>query len=317
MMMKMLKEEKMSVNPNSKEAYSLFHNGILALARAERQGLRIDMDYVTRKKQQLSNKIEDIEDQFRETEFFHRWQKSSSTKVNIHSGLQLGKFIYDELGYDVTKTSKSGKGSVDEEALKQFKIPELDLLLRSSKLKKIRGTYLDGFEREQVDGYLHPFINLHIARSFRSSIDSPNLQNIPIRDKESMAYARGAIFPRPGHQLLEVDFKGIEVAINACINKDKNLINYVSDPTTDMHRDMAIQLLMLDSFDPKIHKTLRQSAKNGFVFPEFYGDWFKSCAENMMCSWGELSPKGKWRKGQGIAVGDSFLSDRCTKSLGG
>jgi DNA polymerase I-like protein with 3'-5' exonuclease and polymerase domains len=100
---------------------------------------------------------------------------------------------------------------------------------------------------------------------------------------------------------LEADFKSIEVAINACYNKDTNLIKYVSDPTTDMHRDMAKQIFILDEFDKVKHDVLRQAVKNGFVFPEFYGDYYINCAENMACSWGKL-PKGKWLRGQGIPL---------------
>lgn len=299
-----------SIHAYCDEAYNLFHKGIVALARAERQGVRIDMDFLKRKKQQISNKVEYLEEEFKDSEFFKNWQKTTNKKININSDKQLGDYLYNGLKLPINKTTKGGKGSTDIEALKQLGIPELDMLLRIGKLKKAKVTYLEGFEKEQVNGYIHPFFNLHIARSFRSSIDSPNLQNVPIRDKEVMGMIRGSIFPRPGHQFLEVDFKGIEVAINACINKDSNLIKYVSDPSTDMHRDMAIQLFKLDEFDSSKHKLLRQAAKNGFVFPQFYGDWYKSCVENMACSWGGLSPFTKWKRGQGIDIGDGLkLSD--------
>jgi len=282
----------------------------LALARAERQGIRVDLSYLNRKQQQLSNRIEYLEEEFKNTDFFKDWQKSSHAKVNIGSGHQLGEYLYKVLKLKVSRTSQSGKGSTDEEALSKLGIPELDTLVRIAQLKKLRSTYIEGFLREQVNGYMHPFMNLHLVKSYRSSIDSPNLQNVPIRDEYAMQVIRGAIFPRPGHQFLEVDFKSIEVAINACINKDKNLVKYVTDPTTDMHRDMAIQLFKLNKFDPKLHKPLRQAAKNGFVFPQFYGDWFKTCAENMVCNWGKLSADEPWEKGQGISIGNSmFLAD--------
>ena len=292
------------------EAYQLLHKGMLALARAERQGIRIDMDYVNRKKQQMTNKIEHLEEDFRDTKFFKDWQKRSKAKININSGQQLGDYLYKVLKIKVGKETKSGMGSTDEEALKQLNIPELDYLVKISKLKKIRDTYLDGYTREQVEGYIHPFFNLNTVVTYRSSSNSPNFQNVPKRDEFAMQTVRSAMFPRPGHLLLEVDYSGVEVRINACINKDKNLIKYIKDPTTDMHRDIAIQIFKLDEYDEKIegHKTLRQAAKNGFVFPQFYGDWYKSCAENVACNWGEL-PKTKWKAGMGIAISDAHLSD--------
>jgi len=301
----------MNIHPNTEDAYLLLHQGILSLARAERQGIRIDMDYVNRKKQQIANKIEHLEDEFRETQFFKDWQKSTKTKVNINSGDQLGKFLYGVKGITVGKATTSGKGSTDEEALKQLNIPELDYLIRISKQKKL-GDYLEGFAREQVDGVIHPFFNLHLVTTYRSSSSEPNFQNIPKRDEEAMKTCRKALFARPGHQLVEFDFSGAEVRVSCCYNKDENLLKYIKDPTTDMHGDLATQLFMVEDFNKKIpeHYTLRQAAKNGFVFPEFYGSYWKNCASNLVCDWGRLSPTDKWKRGQGIPMPNGkFLSD--------
>lgn len=291
----------MKLNPNSYEAYRLFHDGTLALARAERQGIRIDVPYIVNKKQHLARKIVRLEEQFKDTTFYKEWQQSVKGKVNINSHLQLSNFIYNTKGFLKPKTTKNGSGATDEDTLKQLNIPELDILLQISKLKKVKDTYLDAFLREQVDGYMHPFFNLHTVVTYRSSSDSPNFQNIPIRDEEMGPICRKALYPRPGHQLVELDFKGIEVAIAACYHKDPTMIKYISDPTSDMHGDMASQIFKINPFDKNIpvNKTLRKAAKNGFVFPQFYGDYYKKCAINMACEWGKL-PQGKWKPGQGI-----------------
>lgn len=300
----------MKVDSNTYQAYKLMHDGVLALARAEEQGLRLDLDALERKKQFLTNKIERLENEFKESSFFRKWQKSSSKRINIYSGDQLATYLYEVKGIKIEKETDSGKGSTDNDAITQMNIPELNDLLRAKKLMKVRDTYLAEFEREQVDGYIHPFFNLHIARTYRSSSNSPNFQNIPIRDEESMKICRGVLYPRPGHQLLEIDFKGIEVAINACYNKDKTLIKYVSNPASDMHADMAKQIFIVDKFDKKIpeHYILRQAAKNGFVFAQFYGDYYKNCAVNVLCNWGKLG-QGKFKPGEGIPMPQGTLSD--------
>jgi DNA polymerase-1 len=295
----------MSINAKTAEAYQLMHDGILALSRAEQQGIRIDATYVANKKAHLTRKIEKLEKEFYETNFFKHWQHSSKGKVNINSDVQLGYFLYSVKKLQATKLTVTGKGSTDEESLKQLNIPELNNLLEIGKLKKLRDTYLEAFERESVNGYIHPFFNLHLARTYRSSSDHPNFQNIPKRDEESMQICRRALFPRPGHLLLEPDFSGIEVRIAACYHKDPTMLKYIKDPKSDMHGDMAKQIFKIDNFDKKIpsHYTLRQAAKNGFVFPQFYGDYYKNCATNMACEWGKLS-QGKWRPGQGIEMLD-------------
>jgi DNA polymerase I-like protein with 3'-5' exonuclease and polymerase domains len=300
----------MNINPRTEEAYVLFHKGILALARAEQQGLRVDLTYIERKSKQLTKKIEILEEQFKSTPFYRHWEHTVKGRINIYSNTQLAHFLYDIKKIKVEKETVSGQGATDDEALRQMGIPELEDLLQMRKLKKVRDTYLDAFYREQVNGYLHPFFNLHLVTTFRSSSNSPNFQNIPKRDEESMQICRRSLFPRPGHQLLEADLSGTEVRVAACYHKDPTMLKYIKNPASDIHADMAKQIFIIDRFDKSIpeHYVLRQAAKNGFVFPEFYGDYYKNCAFNMACLWGKLS-QGRWSAGQGIAMPEGTLSD--------
>lgn len=305
----------MKINPNSLEAYKLFHEGTLSLCRAEQTGIRIDVDYCENQKIKITEQIEQLESAFKSTVFFKQWQKSSKAIVNIHSNTQLAHFLYQVKNIQATKTTKSGGGSSDEEALSQLNIPEINDLLRIRKLKKLKDTYIEGLIREQVKGFIHPFFNLHLVKTYRSSSDSPNFQNMPKRDKESMSIIRNAFYARKGHQLLAADFSGIEVRIAACYHKDPTMIKYIEDPTTDMHGDMASQIFKIKKFDRNIpeYKVLRNATKNGFVFPQFYGDYYKNCAINLACNWGKL-PEGKWKPGMGIPMPNGTLSDHMINS---
>lgn len=469
------KFKNMNINPKTKEAYELFMKGILALARAEQQGIRVDMPYVEHKKAFLTKKIDRLEDKFRETGFYKEWKSSTKGELNINSSVQLQNFLYkikkyEPPKYTKTSTEENPKGSTDVEALHQLNIPELNLLLERDKLVRLRDVNLDGFAREQVDGYIHPFFNLHLVRTFRScvakgtlvlmflkspkeipieeikegdlvycfnddlnlairkvlwagktghrevirihyfvtekekgyldvtpehlirlidgtyekaqnlnrdygksqesdklpktlscswiedklkpgnhsvtkiewikkivdvydieveeynnffaneicvhnSANSPNFQNIPIHDEESAKICRGALYPRPGHQLMEIDYSGIEFRIMACYNKDKVMLKYIHDPKSDPHGDISKLIFkMEDIFDKKIpsHNVLRQASKNSFIFPELYGSYYKNCASNMCMKWLDL-PKGRWKSGMGIELSSFpepyFLSD--------
>lgn len=297
------------MNAITKEAYELLHKGTLALANAEQAGMRIDLEYCERMKHRLSKKISMLEKEFKATKFYKHWAHVAKNP-NIDSNFQLAHFLYNVKKLKPVRLTASGKGAVDEESLAQLNIPEVGLIVQMRKLRKIRDTYLDAFVREQVNGVIHPFYNLHTVRTFRSSSDRPNFQNIPKRDKEAMALCRKAIYPRPGHQLLEIDYAGIEVRISQCYHKDPTMQKYIEDPHSDMHLDMAGQIFLLPDIDKSIpeHKVLRNAAKNGFVFPQFYGDYYANCAENMACRWGGL-PKGRWKHGQGITMPSGTLSD--------
>jgi DNA polymerase I-like protein with 3'-5' exonuclease and polymerase domains len=300
----------MQITPNLPEAYKLLHDGILAFSRAEQEGMRIDVDYCIRQKARLDKKVSLLENKIRKTKFYSHWERIFGAKSNPDSNWQLAHMLYAVKKIAPTKVTPSGKGATDDEALSQIDLPEIKWLLEMRKLKKVRDTYLDAFLREQVDGYLHPFFNLHTVKTFRSSSERINFQNIPKRDKEAMEITRKAIFPKPGHQLFEVDYSGIEVRISTCYHHDPAMRKYIEDPTTDMHGDMASQIFVVEDFErhKNGHGVLRNAAKNGFVFPQFYGDYYVNCTENMAIKWCGLS-KGKWKSGEGIEFNDSYISD--------
>jgi DNA polymerase-1 len=275
------------------DAYNLFHQGIIAFAKAEANGMRIDVSYCKLKKKELTEKINLLEKQFNETKLARKWRHKNGVKTNFNSNHQLSNLLFKYMRVEPVGYTVSGNPSTDNESLSQLNVLGLDLILELRRLKKIRDTYLEGILREQVDGWLHPFFNLHLARTFRSSSDHINFQNLPKRDKEAMDIVRRAIIPRKGHQLLESDYSGIEVRVSACYHQDPVMIKYIEDDTTDMHRDICKQIYILDN--DQWTKEARFYAKNGFVFPEFYGDYYVNCAKEM---WKAISQAGlKTKKG--------------------
>lgn len=71
----------------------------------------------------------------------------------------------------------------------------------------------------------------------------------------------------------------MEVRICACYTKDPALIQYINNPKSDMHKDQAKKLFKLN--ENEVTKDIRFHAKNGFVFPEIYGSYFVTCANNL------------------------------------
>lgn len=288
---------------NLMRAYKLFHDGILALAKAERAGMRIDTAYISKKKRQLDNKISKLEIKLEATKFIKDWKVIYRSNFNMNSDKKLAHYLYDIKKLKATKQTKQ-RGSTDEESLRLLNIPELIQLLDIKRLKRLRDVYLDGFEREQVDNFLHPFYNLHIPRTFRSSSSNPNFQNIPKRDKYALKLIRDAIYPRRGNQLMEGDFSKLEVSIAACYHKDPNMLKYLTSSHNDMHGDLAQQIYIIKDFDKndKYHSVLRASAKNGFIFPQFYGDYYKNNADGLQ-QWIKV-PSGKFKPSDGILLSD-------------
>jgi uracil-DNA glycosylase family 4 len=105
------------------------------------------------------------------------------------------------------------------------------------------------------------------------------------------------------HKVVSVEFHGYEdvyninvdgihnyavgagVVIKNCYHRDPNFIKYLVDSSTDMHRDCAKDLWLLKDLwsvmDAGTAKEIRQNTKGDWTFAEFYGSYWKQCAEAM------------------------------------
>lgn len=256
----------------------LLINGIVTLAKIEENGIGIDVEHLEDTMEWIKKRIKILHRKVREHELWGEWRKRYSQKSNIRSRDQLKWLIYERLGYPVTKWTDKGHPSTDAEALSVVDHPFVKMISDLLRYDKALGTFLKGIHGETVGDRLHAIFNLHIARTFRSSSDSPNFQNFPVRDKKVSQIIRTNFVPRSeDHMLVECDFKGIEVSMSHCYHKDPVFYADITDPGRDMHRDMAAECYMVDR--DQVSKDMRYGAKNKFVFPQFYGDYFRNCAK--------------------------------------
>lgn len=276
--------------PYSREAYKLLHDGTVALAQVESNGICVDTVYLAKAIRRTTRRIKHLQAGLEKSEVAQIWRKTFKAKTNLNSTDQLGKVLFGEMGFDCVSRTSSLKYSTDEKALAAVDHPFVKDYLQVRKLQKSLGTYLLGIQREVVEGKVHPNFSLHLVRTFRSSSDNPNFQNIPIRDPKIGELVRQAFVARPGHRLVELDYSGIEVSIAATYHQDPTMHGYLRDKSKDMHRDMAMECYKLppeemlnpiDKDDAKRIKTIRYCGKNMFVFPQFYGDWYVECARNL------------------------------------
>jgi len=287
---------------SNQESYQLIHDGSIALSKVEAAGIRIDVKYLDDVTDKIKRSISDIESNMRKGSIWKQWTKKYGPNEKL-ARPKLGKLLFEDLGYKVheyTEKTKELKGSsrkakMDKTALERIKHPFVKSFLEVEGLKKVLSTYLEGLKREAVKHkdncwYIHPSYSLNIASTYRSTCSDPNFQNIPKRNEEMYELVRRSYLPHPGHHLVEIDFSTLEVRIAYCNHKDPVMFKYLTDKSTDMHRDMAMQLFCMDLWDPAYKKTLRDSAKNQFVFPEFYGSVYFQCAKNI---W-ERMKRDKW-----------------------
>ena len=271
--------------PYTPEAYQLLQDGAIALAKAEHVGMRVDERYLDSALESTASEIKEAQAAIKESRVTRKWRSRFRQKTNFNSAEQLGKVLFEDMGFDCPEKTETGRYKTDEETLAKIDHPFIKKYLRIKKIQKGR-QFLKGIKEETCEGLLHPVFNLHIPKTYRSSSDSPNFQNIPVRDEWMKKLVRKAIRARKGRRLVEIDYAGIEVRGAYCYHRDPTMKKYLLDPSKDMHRDMASDCFKIKPKDPAWWKTkdgkqVRYTGKNGFVFPEFYGSWWKEVSSNL------------------------------------
>lgn len=193
---------------------------------------------------------------------------------------------------------EDGGYSSDEEVLSSIpksEAPSIKHILDHRGISKLKSTYIDPIVEKKIvhpDGRMHTSYNAMVAVTGRLSSDDPNLQNFPKRKHKRV---RGVVIPPPDHWILSVDYGQIEARVIGMASEDKNLVKYLWEDY-DIHGYWAGRFAkeypdILDWIssefevdrgdDKKLMKTLRQEAKNKWVFPQFFGSSYYSCANNL------------------------------------
>lgn len=260
----------------------------MALASVEAAGIRIDTAYLERAIRRTARQIARAQADLESSPVIRTWRKTYRNRTNLNSTEQLGHVLFHVLEHPYPEElTATGKYKTDEKTLGSVDHPFVQTYLQVKKLRKVKSTYLEGLQKHVVDGYVHPFFNLHLVKTFRSSSDSPNFQNLPVRNPEMGRLVRRAFVSRPGRRLVEVDYGGIEVRIAACYHEDPRMLSYIEDTSKDMHRDMAMECYMLPR--DEVTKAIRYCGKNMFVFPQFYGSYWVDCSHALWTACEQLN----------------------------
>jgi DNA polymerase-1 len=267
----LLQRRQIYKDKHLQKGLSFFMEGIKALSNVQNNGICFDYVKLQENEKELIRKIELLDQSIKNSKEVSKLEDKKT--FNYNSTKQLRHLFFDVLKIESVKKTVKGFESVDVDVLTKINTEFTKNILEHRHLSKIKETYLSQFSREAVqlgdECFIYPFFSLGTTVTYRSSSSNPNFQNIPIRDEYAKLMARSCIIPRKEGRLLEIDFKGMEVAIGCCYHKDMNMINYVTDKRNNMHTDTAALIFMMDKSE--VSKDVRFCAKNGFVFPSFYG----------------------------------------------
>lgn len=189
---------------------------IYVLIWMEKNGIKVDTEYLNNLSMQLEEKLKKLENQI---------FAEAGEMFNINSPQQLSKILFEKLKLPPKKKLKTTY-STDTTVLKELSNlhPLPKLLLEYRELSKLKSTYIDGLIPFIKNGRIHPTFNQISTTTGRLSCSNPNLQNIPIRT-ETGSKVRKIFCSENGYSLFSFDYNQIELRVLAHFSKDKYLLN--------------------------------------------------------------------------------------------
>lgn len=270
------------ITPNCSTAYKLLCQGENALSQVSVNGFKIDRDYYMKQKPLIEDEVRRLKKQvIEESEIGRAWQRRFQSRMNLDSADQLKTVLKNDMQFDKFKTTEKGGESADKSVVEKLPYEFSNPFLRYKQLNKAWGSLITPIMLgADENGFTHPNINLHTVRTFRSSCDSPNLQQVPKHNEFIKKLVRGGFVPRNSDRFLaEIDLVSAEVACGCCLHQDKQMLEFLHNPSADMHKFVAKKFYELN--DDEFTKKLRSSVKGRFVFASFYGASYNSIGSSL------------------------------------
>ncbi len=221
----------------------------------EREGVRIDTDYLKHYSLQLQKEKEEIENKI---------YLYANKIFNISSPKQLGEVLFDELKIvDKAPKTATKQYSTAEDVLQKMidKHPIVPLILEYRSLSKLISTYLDALPKliSSTTNRLHTTFNQTVTATGRLSSNNPNLQNIPIRTERGREIRKAFVPRNDDYVLMAADYSQIELRIIASLSGDRNMIDAFANHY-DIHSATAAKIYKLPITE--VTSDLRRNAKS-------------------------------------------------------
>lgn len=238
------------------------HHVAVLLAILQRRGIKVDVDYTQRLREDL---LRDAEE--------YAAKAARYGVTNVNSTAQVGEALV-AMGETLTERTKTG-WKVDKGVLlpladldpfwNRLEVrepnPLADAVLRSKRAAKWATSYAQAFlDLRDAEDRLHPMIGALQARTARMSISRPPLQQLPSSDWR----VRRALTADPGQVIISSDYDQIEMRVLAALAEEKRMIQAIRDGV-DLH-DFTASMI----FGPTFTKAQRKLAK-GVGFGKVYG----------------------------------------------
>ncbi|MBY0452167.1 MAG: DNA polymerase I, partial [Bdellovibrionaceae bacterium] len=214
----------------------------------ERKGIKLDLAFLKSFSEELAADIKQQEIKIHEI---------AGEDFNIASPKQLGVVLFEKMGLEVIKKTKTGY-STDNDVLEKLNHPIAKEIVEYRELSKLKSTYVDALpESADQKDRVHSHFSQALTATGRLSSTNPNLQNIPIRTERGQR-VRKAFIAEKGKKLLSVDYSQIELRVLAHMSDDAGLIKAFKEDL-DIHTATAAEVFAVNLKD--VTKDQRRIAK--------------------------------------------------------
>ena len=192
---------------------------VAVLADMEREGIRIDVEYLKKLSKEFSAEALTLEE---------RIYEQAGERFNLASPKQLGPILFDKLKLvDKPKKTKTGQYSTAEDVLSYLAKdhPIVADILEWRSVQKLNNTYVAALPEEvnPATGRVHTQYNQAVAATGRLSSNHPNLQNIPIRTQRGQLVRKAFVPRNDDFLLLAADYSQIELRVIASLSGDPEM----------------------------------------------------------------------------------------------
>ncbi len=179
------------------------------LAQMEMTGIKVDREVLSRMSNAFAQKMAGFEAELHQI---------AGRDFNVQSPAQVGEILFDQMGLEGGKRTKSGQWSTPADVLEDL-ATEHDFAARVldyRQLQKLKSTYTDALQDHihPDTGRVHTSYSIAGANTGRLASTDPNLQNIPVRSEEGRRIREAFVAPE-GTKLISLDYSQIELRILA------------------------------------------------------------------------------------------------------
>ncbi|MFV8332755.1 DNA polymerase I [Flavobacterium sp. GSP14] len=208
---------------------------VKVLADMEKEGIRVDVDFLKSMSKTLDEDIKKLETSIFET---------AGEKFNLASPKQLGDVLFDKLkiGGVKQKKTKTGQYATGEEILSYLAAenPIVKDILDWRQLVKLQNTYVEALPNQvdKITNRIHTDYMQTVAATGRLSSNNPNLQNIPIRTERGRQIRKAFVARDENYTLVSADYSQIELRVIAALSGEENMIKAFQNQE-DIHKSTA------------------------------------------------------------------------------